>query len=442
MLARENISTAVKKQREGKIVHEDLKFNIAGGLDFDLPQMARVRQAFEHHKIDDVGKAVTDEMGRADIKNKIKSGAKIAVGVGSRGVANIDTAVKALIASLKGLGAEPFIFPAMGSHAGGTAEGQEALLAGYGVTESNMGAPVRATMDTVIVAELEDGTKVHMDKYAHEADGVVLINRVKPHTSFRGEIESGVVKMMTIGMGKINGATSLHGNHPIAEFGDILPRAAKAIMECQPFLFGIGMVEDAYDDTAIVQAMSAENLFVEETKLQARAKELMAKLYIEDIDVLVIDEIGKEISGAGADPNVTGNRDTPGFEVPRVQKTVILDLTDKTHGNASGIGSAHVITHRLLRRVDFASTYANMVTATALEGARVPIPMKTAQDAVRLAVKTLIGIEPEDARIVRIRNTLSLGEIEVSEPILKELQGDGRMEILSQPGKIVFSDAA
>ena len=176
--------------------------------------------------------------------------------------------------------------------------------------------------------------------------------------------------------------------------------------------------------------------------MQARAKELMAKLYIEDIDVLVIDEIGKEISGAGADPNVTGNRDTPGFEVPRVQKTVILDLTDKTHGNASGIGSAHVITHRLLRRVDFASTYANMVTATALEGARVPIPMKTAQDAVRLAVKTLIGIEPEDARIVRIRNTLSLGEIEVSEPILKELQGDGRMEILSQPGKIVFSDAA
>ncbi|MBC79802.1 MAG: hypothetical protein CMQ33_03100 [Gammaproteobacteria bacterium] len=423
-------------------MHEDLQFNIAGGLGFDLPQMARVRQAFEHHKIDDVAGAVTNEMGREDIKAKVKPGAKIAVGVGSRGVANIDVAVKALIASLKELGADPFIFPAMGSHAGGTSEGQEALLAGYGVTEDKMGAPVRATMDTVVVAELEGGTKVHMDKYAHDADGVVLINRVKPHTSFRGEIESGIVKMMTIGMGKINGATSLHGNHPITEFGDALPRAAKAIMECQPFLFGIGMVEDAFDDTAIIQALPAETLFAEETKLQAKAKELMAKIYIEDIDVLVIDEIGKEISGAGADPNVIGNPGTPGFEVPRVKKIVILDLTEKTHGNAAGIGSAHVITHRLLRRVDFASTYANMVTATALEGARVPIPMKTAEDAVRLAVKTLIGVEPEDARIVRIRNTLSLGEIEVSEPILKDLQGDSRMEVLSQPGKISFEDAA
>ena len=423
-------------------MHEDLQFNIAGGLGFDLPQMARVRQAFEHHKIDDVAGAVTNEMGREDIKAKVKPGAKIAVGVGSRGVANIDVAVKALIASLKELGADPFIFPAMGSHAGGTSEGQEALLAGYGVTEDKMGAPVRATMDTVVVAELEGGTKVHMDKYAHDADGVVLINRVKPHTSFRGEIESGIVKMMTIGMGKINGATSLHGNHPITEFGDALPRAAKAIMECQPFLFGIGMVEDAFDDTAIIQALPAESLFEEETKLQAKAKELMAKIYIEDIDVLVIDEIGKEISGAGADPNVIGNPGTPGFEVPRVKKIVILDLTEKTHGNAAGIGSAHVITHRLLRRVDFASTYANMVTATALEGARVPIPMKTAEDAVRLAVKTLIGVEPEDARIVRIRNTLSLGEIEVSEPILKDLQGDSRMEVLSQPGKISFEDAA
>ena len=423
-------------------MHEDLQFNIAGGLGFDLPQMARVRQAFEHHKIDDVAGAVTNEMGREDIKAKVKPGAKIAVGVGSRGVANIDVAVKALIASLKELGADPFIFPAMGSHAGGTSEGQEALLAGYGVTEDKMGAPVRATMDTVVVAELEGGTKVHMDKYAHDADGVVLINRVKPHTSFRGEIESGIVKMMTIGMGKINGATSLHGNHPITEFGDALPRAAKAIMECQPFLFGIGMVEDAFDDTAIIQALPAETLFAEETKLQAKAKELMAKIYIEDIDVLVIDEIGKEISGAGADPNVIGNPGTPGFEVPRVKKIVILDLTEKTHGNAAGIGSAHVITHRLLRRVDIASTYANMVTATALDGARVPIPMKTAEDAVRLAVKTLIGVEPEDARIVRIRNTLSLGEIEVSEPILKDLQGDSRMEVLSQPGKISFEDAA
>ena len=407
-------------RRKGKIVREDLQFNIAGGLGFDLPEMAKVRQVFERHGLDDVAKAVTDELERPEIKAKVKPGAKIAVGVGSRGVANIDVAVRALISGLKEQGADPFIFPAMGSHAGGTADAQAGLLAGYGVTEDSMGAPIRATMDTVVVTELDDGTEIHMDRFAHEADGVVLINRVKPHTSFRGSVESGVIKMMIIGMGKINGATSIHGNYAMADFGEILPKAASALMKHIPFLFGVGMVEDAYDDTAIVEAMPAETLFEREPELQARAKELMARILIDDIDVLVIDEIGKEISGAGCDPNVTGHRNSPGFELPRVD----------------------VITHRLLGRVDFAATYANTVTSTYLEGARIPIPMKTGQDAVRLAVKTLIGIKPENARIVRIRNTLKLGEIQVSEPLLEEVREEKQMEILSEPSKIIFSDAA
>jgi len=423
-------------------VHEDLQFNIAGGLGFELPQMARVRQLFERHGIDDVAKAITDELARPEIKAKVKPGAKIAVGVGSRGVANIGVAVQALVGTLKAQGAHPFIFPAMGSHAGGTAEAQAALLAGYGVTESTTGAPVRATMDTVTVTELDDGTAIHMDRFAHEADGVVLINRVKPHTSFRGSVESGVIKMMIIGMGKINGATAIHSGHPMEDFGEVLPRAAGALMEHIPFLFGIGMVEDAYDDTAIIEAMSAETLFSREPELQTRAKELMARIYIDDIDVLVIDEIGKEISGAGCDPNVTGYRNSPGFELPRVKKMVILDVTDATKGNATGIGSADVITHRLLGRVDFAATYANTVTSTYLEGARIPIPMKTGRDAVRLAVKTLIGVQPEDARIVRIRNTLKLEEIGISTPLLEEVRREERMEILSEPSKVVFSDAA
>ena len=423
-------------------MREDLQFNIAGGLGFDLPEMAKVRQVFERHGLDDVAKAVTDELERPEIKAKVKPGAKIAVGVGSRGVANIDVAVRALISGLKEQGADPFIFPAMGSHAGGTADAQAGLLAGYGVTEDSMGAPIRATMDTVVVTELDDGTEIHMDRFAHEADGVVLINRVKPHTSFRGSVESGVIKMMIIGMGKIDGATSIHGNYAMADFGEILPKAANALMKHIPFLFGVGMVEDAYDDTAIVEAMPAETLFEREPELQARAKELMARILIDDIDVLVIDEIGKEISGAGCDPNVTGHRNSPGFELPRVKKMVILDVTDATKGNATGIGSADVITHRLLGRVDFAATYANTVTSTYLEGARIPIPMKTGQDAVRLAVKTLIGIKPENARIVRIRNTLKLGEIQVSEPLLEEVREEKQMEILSEPSKIIFSDAA
>ena len=423
-------------------MREDLQFNIAGGLGFELPPMARVRQLFERHGIDDVAQAVTNELARPEIKAKVKPGAKIAVGVGSRGVANIDIAVRALISGLKAQGADPFIFPAMGSHAGGTAEAQAALLAGYGVTEDAMGAPIRATMDTIIVTELVEGTAIHMDRFAHEADGVVLINRVKPHTSFRGPVESGVIKMMIIGMGKINGATAIHSGHAMEDFGEVLPRAAGALMEHIPFLFGIGMVEDAHDDTAIVEAISAETLLSREPQLQSRAKELIARIFIDDIDVLVIDEIGKEISGAGCDPNVTGYRNTVGFELPRVKKMVILDLSDATKGNATGFGAADVITHRLLSRVDFAATYANTVTSTYLEGARIPIPMKTGQDAVRLAVKTLIGVQPENARIVRIRNTLKLGEIHVSAPLLEEVRLEERMEILAEPSKVVFSDAA
>ena len=423
---------------------DDLQINIAGGLEFPLPRMARVRQIFEDHALADVPGAVTEQLQRPEIADKIKPGAKIAVGVGSRGVNNIQAAVRALIAGLKDKGAEPFIFPAMGSHGGGTEEGQIGVLEGYGITEDQVGAPVRATMDTVVVAEMPDGTKLHVDRYANEADGIVLINRIKPHTSFRGPIESGICKMIIIGMGKIAGATSFHGGYGMDRFGEILPPAADMVRQNTKFLFGMGLVEDAFDHTAIVEAIPTETLMQREPELQARSKELIAKLFFDEIDVLVIDEIGKEISGAGADPNVTGGaaRGVAGFEKPHVKKMVMLDVTDATHGNACGIGTADVITQRLLSRVDFPVTYANIVTSTYLEGGRIPIAMRTEQDAVRLAVKTLPGINPQDARIVRIRNTLTLGEIMVSEPMLDEVRKNDRMEILEEPADMAYDTAA
>jgi hypothetical protein len=283
-----------------------------------------------------------------------------------------------------------------------------------------------------------------MDRFAHEADGVVLINRVKPHTNFRGAVESGLIKMMIIGMGKIDGATAIHGGYGMDRFGEILPPAASTLMARIPFLFGVALVEDAYDNTAIVEAVPAERLVAREPELQARSKELMARLYFDDIDVLIIDQIGKEISGAGFDPNVTGRniRGSSGFDEPRVKKIVLLDLTDATKGNAIGIGAADVITRRLFERVNFAATYANVIAATYLEGGAVPIVMRTDGDAVRLAVKTLIGVRPRDARIVRIRNTLELGEIEVSEPMLDEVRDHDRMEILNDPVAMTFEAAA
>ncbi len=343
-----------------------VEINIAGGLSFPLPRMARVRQLFDEHRIDDVGAAVAAQLALPEIAGKIKPGARIAVGVGSRGVANIGTAAQAVVGALKSCGAEPFVFPAMGSHGGGTNEGQQAVLTGFGITEEAIGAPIKVSMDTVVVAETAEGVPLHMDRHAHAADGVVLVNRIKPHTTFRGSVESGLIKMMTIGMGKINGATAIHGGYDMSEFPRVLPPAADILMARIPFLFGVGLVEDAYDNTAIVEAVPAERLLAREPELLVRAKDMMARLYFDDIDVLIIDEIGKEISGAGFDPNITGrnNRGVTGFDKPRVKKIVLLDLTDATKGNATGIGVADVITQRMLRRIDFPVTYANIVTST------------------------------------------------------------------------------
>ena len=420
---------------------DNVEINIPGGLDFAIPKMIKVKQNFENHKIDDLAKAVKNEISKTEIKASIVSGSSIAIGVGSRGVANIAIAVKSLVESLKELGAKPFIFPAMGSHGGGTVENQIGLLAGYGVTEEEVGAEVRGTMDTIVPVVLEDGTKVHMDKFASEADGVILINRVKPHTNFRGEIESGIVKMMTIGMGKINGASELHGAYPMNTFGKNLPNAAKHLLEKINFLFGVGLVEDAYDNTAIVEAIPANQLFEKEAELQSKAKQLMGKICFDQIDVLVVDEIGKEISGGGCDPNITGNRNEPGFEKPDVSKLVLLDLTDKTKGNATGFAAADVITKKLFDKIDFPTTYANVVASSKLEGGKIPIPMSDGDQAVRLALKTLNGIDPKNARIVRIKNTLKLAEIYVSESMMQEVKENSMLESVSSAEEMSFNSS-
>ena len=269
---------------------------IAGGLDVPLPRMARVRQTFDPDRLDDVGAAVRAEMARPDVAGLVKPGQRIAVGCGSRGVANVAETVKTVVETLKRLGAEPFIFPAMGSHGGATALGQTGVLAGYGITEAAMGVPVRSTMDTVVIGTLEDGTPIHVDRYAHEADGIVLINRIKPHTNFRADVESGIVKMIGIGMGKHAGATALHF-HGMDRFGELLPKVAEHVLANAPFLFGVGLVENAYDETAIVEAIPAARLLERERVLQAEAKSRMGRIFFHDVDVLVIDRMGKEVSG-------------------------------------------------------------------------------------------------------------------------------------------------
>jgi hypothetical protein len=404
--------------------------------------MVPVKVTFDSPVLDDIAKTVAEEFKKPEIKDKVKPGHAIAIGCGSRGVANVAEVAKAVVSEIKALGGEPFIFPAMASHGAATAEGQRQVLEGYGITEDYVGCPLRATMETVIIETFEDGTEVHVDKYASEADGIVLINRIKVHTNFRGPIESGIVKMMTIGMGKISGATETHF-HGFEAFAELLPRMAKIIMGKKPFLFGIGVVENAHEQIALIEALPAETLFDREPELLTRSKELMPKLLFDKIDVLIIDEIGKDISGSGCDPNITGrnNRDIPWSGPPEVQKIVLLDLTKKTKGNATGVGVADVITMTLYKKMDVKSTYANVITATYLDGACIPIIMNTEEEAIRLAVKTLRKIRPENARIVRIENTLELTDIVVSEPMLAEVEAHPQMKALGTPSDFPFDQA-
>ncbi|MEM7333692.1 MAG: lactate racemase domain-containing protein [Chloroflexota bacterium] len=415
-------------------IFDNLNIQIAGGLDISLPAMAKVEQTFAMAPIADIETAVFSQINRPDIAATINEGANIAIGVGSRGIANLEVIVRATVEGIRKLGGHPFIFPAMGSHGGATAEGQAELLAGYGITEARVGAPIRATMETVLVSTMSDGTELYMDKFAYEADGVVLINRIKPHTDFKGAIESGIIKMMVIGMGKIQGATMMHTDHGMISFAKTLPPAASQLMAHIPFLFGVGLVEDGYENTAVIEAISANQLIEREQILQAKAKQMMARLHFPEIDVLIIEKMGKDISGAGMDPNVIGRgtRAAYGFNSPKITKIVTLDLTEKTKGNATGVGLADVITSRLFNKIDFEYTYANVITSAYLDAGAIPLVMKTDKAAICLAVKTTPRVKPENARIVLIRDTLTLDKIYVSEPLLSIVAQDERLHQIGE----------
>jgi acyl-CoA synthetase (AMP-forming)/AMP-acid ligase II len=417
------------------MIPDRIEVNIAGGLDIPLPPMARVRQKFDPTRLDDIASAIRAEFARPEVRSRVKPGQVIAVGCGSRGIANAALIACTVIAELKALGAQPFVVPCMGSHGAGTAEGQKKVLETYGITEAATGVPIRATMDTVVVGHLDDGTPVHMDRHAAEADAIVVINRIKPHTGFRGATESGLTKMLAIGIGKIVGAAIYH-THGMDFFPELLPKVRDVNCRARNVLFGVGIVENAYDETAHVEIVPSELLAAREPELQAMAKLNMPQIFFDDIDVLVIDEMGKNISGAGFDPNITGrNRRIVKWPAkPMVKKIVVLGLTRVTHGNATGLGSADVITMRLYREIDIPSTYANIITSMNLDGAAIPMIMNDDHDAIALAVKTVVRVKPDDCRIVRIRNTLHLGEIEVSAPMLGEVRArPDHFEILESP---------
>jgi hypothetical protein len=402
-----------------------------------------VRQKFDNAHLGDIPATIAKEFQRPEVRARVKSGQVVAVGCGSRGVANIATIARCVIRELQALGAKPFIFPSMGSHGAATAEGQKKVLDGYGISEATMGVPVKATMDTVIVGELDDGTPVHMDRFASEADGVVVINRIKPHTSFRGATESGVTKMLSIGIGKINGAATYH-RHGMDTFATLLPKVRDVNLAKRNVLFGVGIVENAHDQTALIEVMPADQIATREPILQELAKRQMPQINFSEIDVLIIDEMGKNISGAGFDPNITGrNRRNVVWNFgPKVKKIAVLGLTPETGGNATGVGGADIITMRLYKEIDVPSTYANIITSMNLDGGAIPIVMNNDREAIQLAVKTVGRVKPENCRIVRIRNTLELAQIQVSEPMLAEVRARPEIFQIASPANAFVFDAA
>jgi hypothetical protein len=360
----------------------------------------------------------------------------VAIGVGSRGVGRIGDVVAALVGFLKEAGADPFVVPAMGSHGASTAEGQAEVLAHLGVSEERVGCPVRATMEAVKVGETPAGVEVFMDRNAYEADSVVVVNRIKPHTAFRGAVESGPTKMLAIGLGKQKGAHSVHAAG-WAQIHETIPEAARVSVESGRVAFGLAVLENADEEPHKVAAIPADRLEEAEAPLLEEAKRNLLRLPFGEIDVLVVDEIGKNISGDGADPNVTGRYPTPyASGGPYVERMVFLDLTPETGGNANGLGMADVVTERLVSKMDRPATYLNALTSTTPSPVKIPMVMPGDRMAVAAALTMCAGVSPQRARLVRIKNTLKLRRMWISEALLED--AGERLRVVEDPGPMRF----
>jgi lactate racemase-like protein len=397
------------------------------------PQMFRVRQSFEGPTVDDIPGTVEAQLARLRLAERIRPGQSVAITAGSRGIANIRQITKAIVDHLRRLEARPFVVPSMGSHGGGTADGQRAILASYGITEEHVGCPIRATMDTVVVGEAEEGFPIHFDRYAYEADHVVVCGRVKPHTGFIGDIESGLMKMMLIGLGKHAGATIYHRAIQDYSFGHIVRRVADRVIKNCRIAAGVAIVENGYDETALIEAVAPGDIETREKELLVLARRWMARLPFERVDVLIIDEMGKNISGTGIDSNIVGRKGDPSAaNAPQVRRIVVRQLTEATHGNATGIGSVDFCTTRLVRQMDRQVTAINCITGNHPEAARVPIHYETDRELLDAALANIGLTEPVDARVLWIRNTLDLVEVECSAAYYGEARGRSDLRAVSE----------
>ena len=407
-----------------------------------LPRMVRLRQTFEASRVNDIPSEVERQLATLNLGQQVKPGQTVAITAGSRGIANIAIIIKAACDHVRRIGGKPIIVPAMGSHGGGTAEGQRQIVEGYGVTEAFTGAEIRASMETVIVDTTPQGIPVHFDKHAFGCDHVLVVGRIKPHTGFVGPVESGLHKMMLIGLGKHEGAKIYHRAILDYSFLEIIRAVADVVLKKCKVIGGLGVVENAYDETGLIAAVAPNDFFTRESELLTLAKKWLPRLPFANTQLLIIDEIGKNISGTGMDTNVIGRKyndhaATANDDVS-VKRIFVRGLTEATHGNATGIGIAEFTNTRTINQVDRRITAINCLTGGHPTAAMLPIAFDTDRDVIQAALPTLGLVEPTNAKVVQIANTLHLGEVLVSEAYLPEIAQRPDLAIIDGPFEMPF----
>ncbi len=407
-----------------------------------FPRMVRIRQTFEAQRLVDVAGAVDRQLEKLELGRKVRPGQSVAITAGSRGIANIAVITKAICEHVRALGATPVIIPAMGSHGGGTAERQREIIESYGVTEEYTGAEIRSSMETVIVSRTPQGIPVHFDRNAYECDHVIVAGRVKPHTGFAGEIESGLHKMMLIGLGKHSGAKIYHRAILDYSFREIIAAVGTVVLEKCKVLCGVAIVENAYDETALIEAVPPEKFYEREKELLKLARQGMPRLPFDEIGLLIVDEIGKNISGSGMDTNVVGRKfignPDEGRDDVHCKRIFIRGLTEETHGNACGIGLAEFTNRRTVDQMDVHVTRINALTGGHPTAAAIPITFDTDREVLEEALQTVGLDDPENAKVVQISNTLQVADVVVSEAYLPQIEGRRDLQIVDGPFEMEF----
>lgn len=399
---------------------------------YPLPKLCKIQQLFDKTFLEDVQGTLKRELRKKEIDKAVHPGDRVAVAVGSRGIKNLCLIVRTVIEDIQKKGGIPFIVSAMGSHGNGTEEGQREVLESYGITEENMGVEVITAVDVNCLGQTPSGKKVYFDKAAMEADAIIPINRIKLHTDFVGDLQSGLCKMLVIGLGNQIGCSSIHEQDP-NEFAKIIEDAAKLILQKCNIIYGVGVIENAYDETFMVEAVAAEGLIEREKELVKIARQKMPVLIPPKIDVLIVEEIGKNISGAGYDPNILGKSSVLKqfcLPVPEIKRMVLLGITPQSHGNAIGIGLFDVTVRKVFEQLDYGAMYANAIACRCIEDCRVPLVAADEQEAIRVAIKCIRNVDKKDLRIVKIKNTLELEYIQVSNTVLDDIREDSRIRIL------------